>query len=54
MLNIFTLTEHIAAALRAELDGLPYRFKSTAEPNDATETKQRVYTFKYDGEVDRE
>ena len=54
MLNIFTLTEHIAAALRAELDGLTYRFKSTDEPNDATETKPRVYTFTYDGELDRD
>ena len=54
MLNIFTLTEHIAAALRSELDGLTYRFKSTDEPNDATETKPRVYTFTYDGELDRD
>ena len=54
MLNVFTLTEHIAAALRAELDGLTYRFKSTDEPNDATETKPRVYTFTYDCELDRD
>ena len=54
MLNIFTLTEHIAAALRAELDGLTYRFKGTDEPNDATETKPRVYRFTYDGELGRE
>ena len=54
MLNVFTLTEHIAAALRAELDGLTYRFKSTDEPHDATETKPRVYTFTYDGELDRD
>lgn len=54
MLNIFTLTEHIAAALRTELDGLTYRFKGTDEPNDATETKPRVYTFTYDGELDRD
>ena len=44
----------IAAALREELDGLTYRFKSTDEPNDATETKPRVYTFTYDGELDRD
>ena len=54
MLNIFTLTEHIAAALRSELGGLSYRFKSTDEPNDATETKPRVYAFTYDGELDRD
>lgn len=54
MLNIFTLTEHIASALRTELDGLTYRFKGTDEPNDATETKPRVYTFTYDGELDRD
>ena len=54
MLNIFTLTEHIAAALREELDALTYRFKGTDEPNDATETKPRVYTFTYDGELDRD
>ena len=54
MLNIFTLTEHIAAALRAELDALTYRFKSTDEPKDATEKKPRVYTFTSDGELDRD
>lgn len=54
MLNIFTLTEHIASELRSELDGLTYRFKGTDEPNDATETKPRVYTFTYDGELDRD
>lgn len=54
MLNIFTLTEHIAAELRAELDALTYRFKGTDEANDATETKPRVYTFTYDGELDRD
>ncbi|KGM08960.1 MULTISPECIES: hypothetical protein [Bacteria] len=54
MLNIFTLTEHIASALREELDGLTYRFKGTDEANDATETKPRVYTFTYDGELDRD
>ena len=54
MLNIFTLTEHIAAALRSEFGGLSYRFKSTDEPNDATETKPCVYTFTYDGELDRD
>ena len=54
MLNIFTLTEHIAAALRAELDGLTYRVKSTDEPNDATETKPSDYTSTYAGELERE
>ena len=54
MLNIFTLTEHIAAALRSEFGGVSYRFKSTDEPNDATETKPCVYTFTYDGELDRD
>lgn len=54
MLNLLTLTEHIAAELRSELDGLTYRFKGTDEANDATETKPRVYTFTYDGELDRD
>ena len=54
MLNIFTLTEHIAAELRSELDGLTYRFKSADEPNDAAGTKPRVCTVTYGGEVDRD
>lgn len=54
MLNIFTLTEHIAARLQAELDALTYRFKGTDDANDSTETKPRVYTFTYDGELDRD
>ena len=54
MFNVFTLTEHIAEELRSELDSLTYRFKCTDDPNDATETKPRVYTFTYDGELDRD
>ena len=54
MLNVFTLTEHIAAELRSELESLKYRYKGTDEANDATETKPRVYTFTYDCELDRD
>ena len=54
MFNVFTLTEHIAEELRSELDSLTYRYKGTDDANDATETKPRVYTFTYDGELDRD
>ena len=54
MFNVFTLTEHIAEELRSELDSLTYRYKGTDDASDATETKQRVYTFTYDCELDRD
>ena len=54
MFNVFTLTEHIAEELRSELDSLTYRYKGTDDASDATETKPRVYTFTYDGELDRD
>ena len=54
MFNVFTLTDHIAAELRSELDSLTYRYKGTDDANDATETKPRVYTFTYDCELDRD
>ena len=54
MLNVFTLTEHIAEELRSELDSLTYRYKGTDDASDATETKPRVYAFTYDCELDRD
>ena len=54
MFNVFTLTEHIAAELRSELESITYRYKGTDEASDATETKPQIYTLTYDCELDRD
>ena len=54
MFNVFSLTDHISKSLQAELGSLTYRYKGTADANDATETKPRIYTFTYDCELDRD